>query len=120
MSTKLVSRARSIGRRLAYGYVSAGLVLLAVLALRADTFAGWMWASLLILMFLVISLRSALVFAYRKVPSKLSWWVRPTAGETDLMAMWLVYAVVFGAMSVVIVLLSFLQGPAGGAVSSST
>lgn len=100
-----MSRARSVGRSLTYAYAAAGLVLLGVLALRVDAFAGWMWGSLLILMFLVVSLRSALVFAYRKVPGKLNWWIRPTAGEREITAMWLVYAVVFGAASVLIVLL---------------
>ena len=88
-----------------YAYAAAGLVLPGVLALRAGTFAGWMWGSVAILMLLVASLRSALVFTYRKVPSKLTWWVRPTAGETDLMAMWLVYAVFFGAGAVLFVFL---------------
>lgn len=106
MSKRLASRARSIGRRLAYGYAAAGLVLLTVLALRVDAFAGWMWGSLLILVFLVVSLRSALVFAYRKVPSKLSWWIRPTpVVEREFTVTWLVYAVFFGAASVLIVLL---------------
>lgn len=105
MSKKLVSSARSIERRLVYAYAAAGLALFGGRALRADAFAGWMWGSLLILVLLVASLRSALVFTYRKVPSKLNWWIRPTAGETDLMAMWLVYAVFFGAGAVLIVFL---------------
>lgn len=106
MSRKLASRARSVGRRLAYGYAAAGVVLPAVLALRADTFTGWMWASLLILVFLAISLRSALVFTYRKTPSKLDPWIRPMRHEKEFTATWLVYALIFGAMSVLIVLLS--------------
>ena len=106
MSTRLASRARSIGRRLACGYAAAGVVLLTVLALRVDAFAGWMWGSLVILTSLVLSLRSALVFSYRKVPSKLSWWIRPTpVVEREFTVTWLVYAVFFGAASVLIVLL---------------
>lgn len=106
MSRKLASRARSIERRLAYAFVAASLVLLAVLAFRADAFAGWMWGSLLILAPLVVSLRSTLVFAYRKVPAQLNGWIRPTPGvENEFTASWLVYAVVFGALSVLPVLL---------------
>jgi hypothetical protein len=120
MSRKLASRARSVGTRLAYGYAAAGVVLLAILARRADTLAGWMWASLLVLVFLAVSLRSALVFTYRKTPSKLNGWIRPMPHEKEFTATWLVYAVFFGAMSVLIVLLSLLRGPAGDVISSST
>lgn len=89
-----------------YAYAAASLVLLAVLALRADAFAGWLWGSLLILIPLVVSLRSALVFAYRKVPAKLNWWLRPTPGvENEFTVSWLVYAVIFGALSVLPILL---------------
>lgn len=105
MSTRLASRARSIGRRLAYGYAAAGIVLFTVLALRVDAFAGWIWGSLVILVFLAISLRSALVFTYRKVPSKLVWGIRPMQHEREFTVTWLVYAVFFGAASVLIVLL---------------
>ena len=105
MSMKLASRARRIGRRLAYGYATGGVVLLAVLALRVDALEGWLWRSLALLVFLATSLRAAVVFTYRKVPSKLDRWIRPMPHEKEFTATWLVYAVLFGAMSVVIVLL---------------
>jgi hypothetical protein len=91
----------SIGRKLAYGYAAAGLVLLAILAVRAPTTEAWFSRALLLLLFLVVSLRSALVWAYRRNPSHLNWWLRPTPTE-EFTVMWLVYAVVFGAFSALV------------------
>ncbi len=106
MAPRLAYGPRDVGRRTAYGYAAAAVVLLAVLALRADAFEGWMWGSLMILMFLVVSLRSALVWVFRKRPSRLSWWFRPTPGvENEFTVAWLVYAVLFAALSVLPVLL---------------
>lgn len=95
----------SIGRRLACGYLAAGIVVLAVLALRAPDVEAWLWRSLAFLMPLGVSLRSALVYAYRRRPSRLSWWLRPTpVVENEFAATWLVFAVLFGAASLVVVL----------------
>jgi hypothetical protein len=102
MSKRLASRARSVGRRIVYGYAAAGVVLLAVLALRVDAVTAWFWGALLVLASLAVSLRSALVYAHRKKPSSLNWWIRPTAGEDEFAATWLVYAVFFGAAPVVV------------------
>ena len=95
----------SIGRKLAYSYGAAGFVLLAILALRSPTAEAWFWRALLVLMFLVVSLRSALLWSYRRNPSQLNWWLRPTMTEREFSATWLVYAVVFGASSVLMLLL---------------
>lgn len=89
----------SIGRKLGYGYAAAGIVLLAVLAVRAPTAEAWFWRALLVLMFLLVSLRSALVWSYRRNPSDLNWWLRPSHGENEFTVTWLVYAVFFGAAS---------------------
>ena len=106
MATRLAYGPRDVGRRIAYGTAAAAVVLLWVLALRADAFEGWMWGSLMILMFLVVSLRSALVWAFRKRPARLSCWFRPTRGvENEFTVAWLVSAVHFGAFSVLPVLL---------------
>ena len=92
----------SIGRKLAYGYAAAGVVLLAVLAVRAPTAEAWFWRALLVLMFLVVSLRSALVWSYRRNPSQLNWWLQPSPSENEFTVTWLVYAVFFGASSVLV------------------
>ncbi len=106
MSTGLAFATWSIGRKLAYGYAAAGIVLLAVLAVRAPTAEAWFWRALLLLMFLVVSLRSALVWSYRRKPSHLNWWLRPTPiAEREFTVSWLVYAVVFGASSVLMLLI---------------
>ena len=103
MSNGLAFETWSIGRKLAYAYAAACIVLLAVLALRAPTAEAWFWRTVLLLMFLVISLRSALVWAYRRKPSKLNWWLRPTPiVENEFTVTWLIYAVFFGASSVLL------------------
>jgi hypothetical protein len=90
----------SIGRKLAYGYATAAIVLLVILALRAPTAEAWFWRALLVVMFLVVSLRSALVWSYRREPSDLNWWLRPAPiVEHEFTVTWLVYAVVFAAFS---------------------
>lgn len=104
-STGLAFAALSIGRRLAYGYAAAGIVLLAVLAVRAPTAEAWFWRALLVLMSLVVSLRSALVWSYRRNPSHLNWWVQPGLGENEFKVTWLVYAVFFAASSVLVLFL---------------
>ena len=96
----------SIGRKLAYGYAAAGFILLVVLAVRAPTAEAWLWRALLVLMFLVVSLRSALVWSYRRNPSHLNWWLQPAPiVEHEFAITWLVYAVVFGAFSALVLLL---------------
>jgi hypothetical protein len=96
----------SIGRRLAYGYAAAGFVLLAVLAVRAPTAEAWFRRTPLLLLFLVVSLRSALVWSYRRNLSALNWWLQPTAiVENEFTVTWLVYAVAFGAASVLVFLI---------------
>ena len=95
----------SIGRKLAYGYAAAGFVLLVVLAVRAPTAEAWLWRALLVLMFLAVSLRSALVWSYRRNPSHLNWWLQPAPiVEHEFTVTWLVYAVVFGASSALVLL----------------
>ena len=91
---------------LAYGYAAAGFVLLVVLAVRAPTAEAWLSGALLVLMFLAVSLRSALVWSYRRNPSHLNWWLQPApVVEREFTIMWLVYAVVFGAFSALVLLL---------------
>lgn len=90
---------RGIGRKLAYGYAAAGVVLLAVLALRSPTAAAWFWRALLVFLFLMVSLRSALIWSYRRNPAELNWLLRPSIGENEFNVTWLVYAVFFGAAS---------------------
>jgi hypothetical protein len=106
MSTRPALESRSIGRKLAYGYATASVVLLGVLAWRSPSVEAWLWRSLMLLVPLVVSLRSALIYAYRKKPSALSWWLRPTAiVENEFAGTWLAYAVIFGAASLVVVFL---------------
>jgi hypothetical protein len=95
----------SIGRKLAYGYLAATIVLLAVMALRSNDVEEWLWRSVILLIPLVVSVRSALIYAYRKKPSKLDWWLRPGPGERNFDVTWLFYAVLFGALSLVAVLM---------------
>ena len=96
----------SIGRKLAYGYAAAGVVLLVVVALRAPTAEAWFGRALLILLFLGVSLRSALVWSYRRHPSRLNWWLQPAhIVEHEFTITWLIYAVVFGAASALVLLL---------------
>ena len=96
----------SIGRKIAYGYAAAGFLVLAILALRAPTAEAWFWRALLDLLFLVVSLRSALVWSYRRNPSRLNWWLQPAPiVEREFTVTWLVYAVVFGAFSVLVLFL---------------
>jgi hypothetical protein len=105
MTTGLAFATWSIGRKLAYGYAAAGFALLAGLAVRAPTAEAWFWRAILLLMFLVVSLRSALVWSYRRNPSHLNWWLRPTPiVEHEFTVTWLVYAVVFGTSSVLVLL----------------
>ena len=92
----------SIGRKLAYGYAAAGLVVLVILAVRAPTAEAWFWRALLVVLFLTVSLRSALVWSYRRNPSQLNWLLRPSIGEYEFTVTWLVYAVVFGASSLLV------------------
>lgn len=89
----------SIGRKLAFAYAAAGLVLLGVLALRAPTIEAWFWRAVMLLLFLLVSLRSALVWSYRRKPARLNWLLRPSLTEREFTVMWLVYAVVFGGFS---------------------
>lgn len=92
-------------RTLAYGYACAGVVLLAAAALRVPTVEAWSWRALAVVMALAVSLRSAIVYVYRKHPSKLNWWLRPTVpAEREFDLTWLVYAVVLGASSLLFVL----------------
>ena len=89
----------SIDRKLAYAYAAAALILLGVLALRAPTAAAWFWRAVLLFLFLGVSLRSALIWSYRRNPSGLNFWLRPSIVEHEFTVMWLVYAVVFAACS---------------------
>lgn len=98
-------RGWSIPRRLAYGYSAAYIVLLAILGVQAPTAEAWFWRALAILMFLVMSLRSALIWAYRRKPSKLNWWLRPAPQERESPRGWLVYSVLFGVAPLFILLL---------------
>ena len=95
----------SIGRKLTYGYLATTIVLLAVLALRSNDVEEWFWRSVMLLIPLVVSVRSALIYVYRKKPSKLDWWLRPGPFERNFDVTWLIYAVVFGALSLVAVLM---------------
>jgi hypothetical protein len=96
----------SIGRTLAYGYAAAGFVMLAVLAVRAPTTAAWFGRAILLLMFLAVSLRSALVWSYRRNPSQLNWWLQPAMiVEKEFTVTWLVYAVVFAAFALLVLFL---------------
>ncbi|MCL4846874.1 MAG: hypothetical protein KJ066_10095 [Acidobacteria bacterium] len=105
-SARRALEARSVGRRLACGYVAAGLTLLTVVAVRASALEPWFWQSLMLLLPLVMSFRSALVYAYRHTPSALNWWLRPAPiAEREFTATWLVYAILFGAASLVVVIL---------------
>jgi len=93
-------------RKLAYGYACACVALLVVAALRTPALEPWFWRALLVVVALAVSLRSAVVYLYRKQPSKLNWWLRPTTpAERELDTTWLVYAVVLGAASVLFVLM---------------
>ena len=105
MSVRHAVATWSIGRKLAYGYAAWGIALLVVLALRAATLEAWFWRAVMLSIWLVVSLRSALVYAHRKKPSKLSWWLRPGPAELNYAATWLVYAVVFGALSLLILVI---------------
>jgi hypothetical protein len=89
----------SIGRKLAYAYAAAGLVMLGVLALRAPTAEFWFWRAVMLLLFLGVSLRSALIWSYRRNPSRLNWLLQPSFTEREFTVMWLVYAVAFGGFS---------------------
>ena len=89
----------STDRKIPYSYVAAGLVFLGGLALRAPTAAAWFWRAVLLFLFLGVSLRSALIWSYRRNPSGLNFWLRPSIGEHEFTVMWLVYAVVFAACS---------------------
>lgn len=89
----------SIGRKLAYAYGAAGLVMLAVLALRAPTLEAWLSRAVLLFLFLGVSLRSALIWSYRRNPSRLNWLLQPSFTEREFTVMWLVYAVFFGTCS---------------------
>lgn len=96
----------SITRKLTVGYLTAAVVLLAGLALRVPSLEAWLWLSLVPLLSLAVSLRSALVFAHRKRPSNLSWWLRPTLpAENESGGTWLAYAVAFGAASLFVLFL---------------
>ena len=95
----------STAQKLAYGYLAAGIAGLIVMALREPALEPWLWRSVALLLPFVVSLRSAVVYAYRKKPSRLNWWLRPSpVAEQEFTIMWLVYAVVFGAGAVAIVL----------------
>jgi hypothetical protein len=105
MSIGLAFATWSIGRKLAYGYAAAGVVLLALLAVGASSAEAFFWRGLLLLMMLVISLRSALIWSYRRKPSLLNWWLRPSPiAERNFTVTWLIYAVVFGACAFGVIL----------------
>lgn len=95
----------SPAQKLAYGYLAAGIAGLIIMALRDPVLEHWLWRSVALLLPFVVSLRSAIVYAYRKRPSRLTWWLRPSpVAELEFTIMWLVYAVVFGAGALAIVL----------------
>lgn len=101
-SARRAIKTAHIARRLAYGYLTAGIVLLSALALKVPDLNAWLWLSLLTIMPLIISLRSALVWVYRKNRSQLNWWLRPAGiTEREFDTTWLFYAVLFGAFSLV-------------------
>lgn len=80
------------------------MLLLGALVLRSSDVEEWFWRSVATYVPLLLSFRSAVVYAYRKHPSRLNWWLRPTPGvEREFHATWLVYAVLFGAASLVVV-----------------
>lgn len=90
----------SIERKLGCAYAAAAVLLLAILAVVAPTAEAWFWRAILVGLFLAVSLRSALVWAYRRNPSQLNWWLRPTpVVENEFTITWLVYAVAFAAFS---------------------
>lgn len=106
MSKRRVLQAQALGRRIAQGYAAAAVLLLVVLALRAATVEAWLGRSLAAFLLLALSFRSALVYAYRRSPSALSWLLQPTPiAESEFTATWLVYAVAFGAASLALVLI---------------
>lgn len=93
----------SIGRKLACSYAAFGLVLLGLLGVRTPTAEAWFWRALLVLMFLGVSLRSALVWSYRRNPSHLNWWLQPAPiVEQEFTVTWFLYALFFGAASVLV------------------
>lgn len=94
----------STAQKLAYAYLGAGLLGLVVLALREPSLEPWFWRSVMFLLPLVVSLRGAIVYAYRKHPSRLSWWLRASHGEPDMMGFPGFYAVLFGAFALAVVL----------------
>ncbi len=90
----------SIGRKLASAYAAAGVLLLVMVALRGPTLEAWFWRAVMIAGMLAVSLRSALIWSYRRKPSQLSWWLRPSLPtEREFAVTWLIYAVFFGASS---------------------
>lgn len=106
MPRKRAAVAEGTGRRLAYGYAAFAIILLVVLGLRAPTLEAWLWRSGYVLVLLVVSLRCALVYAYRAQPSRLNWWLRPTLpAEREFSATWLAYAVVLGAATLAVLLI---------------
>lgn len=106
MSSRQGFGAWSVGRRVAYGYAAAGIILLAALAVHSASADVWLWRAVLLVLFLVVSLRSALIWSYRRTPSRLSWWLRPSPGaEREFTVMWLVYAVAFGACPLLLFLI---------------
>lgn len=92
----------SVARRISHGYALAGIILIVILAVRASALEPWLWRSLGLFVAFILSLRSALVYAYRHRPSKLNWWLRPGFGENEFAITWLVYAVFFGACALLV------------------
>lgn len=89
-----------VARKLAYGYLAVGIFGFAVHSLRAPTTEELFWRLVILLVPMVLSLRMAILYAYRKQPLQLSWWLRADRhAENDSAGARLVYAVVFGAAS---------------------
>lgn len=88
-----------VARKLAYGYLAVGLFLFVIQSMRAATTEELFWRVVVLVFPLALSLRMAILYAYRKKMSHLSWLMRAGPGENDTDGARLVYAVVFGAMS---------------------
>ena len=103
--SKGTSELEEKGRRLAWIYVVALVVLVALSALRASSVSQWLIRGGFALVMFGVSFRYAMVWIYRRKKSKLPWALAPSPGEYEFEVMWLVYACFLAAAGVLIALI---------------
>ncbi|HEU5163792.1 MAG TPA: hypothetical protein VFV54_11635 [Thermoanaerobaculia bacterium] len=103
--SKETSDLEAKGRRLAWIYAVALVVLVALSALRSSSVSQWLIRAGFALVMFGVSFRYAMVWIYRRKKSKLPWALAPSPTEREFEIMWLVYACFLVSAGILIALI---------------